>query len=209
MADEFYSQGSDYEFFQSQMELLEAILEPEDAAYPWNPAASESEAYFAQREQDLVLELDEETAARRQAFFTALDFIWDSTRLLQGGKKFTDTADVRTIQATLQRFAPRIPQSWLDTIADQAQWVFSTQKSIAHQLVECVQELVPNWSEEDLLVLARPFANVMRGTATETVDFVLGKLQHRDWTALTEIEQARAGLAIARYALDQIQNQKV
>ena len=79
---------------------------------------------------------------------------------------------------------------------------------MAVQLVQCVQELLPSWAEDDLLVLARPFAYTMRGKDTDTIDSVLGNICSQEWKALSEIEQARAGLAIAHYALTQLQSGK-
>jgi len=46
----------------------------------------------------------------------------------------------------------------------------------------------------------------MRGNQIADVEFVLGELRLQDWTALSEIEQARMSLAIARYALSQLQS---
>ena len=213
MADEFSrSEGIDREPSQVEKELLEALLEPEDAPYPWNPAEPESEAYFVELEQELLQSgwLEKEMAASTPVLMT-LDSLWSSVTLLPGENNTTDVARIQT--NLQQRFAARVPQDWLDAIAYQAHQAFLTQgflkqaqKSMAQQLVQCVQELVPNWAEEDLIVLARPFAYAMRGTETEAVDFVLQKVQHQDWKALTEIEQARTGLAIARYALSQLQS---
>ena len=234
MADEFSrSEGIDRESSQVEMDLLEALLEPEDAPYPWNPAEPESEAYFVEREQELLQSgwSEEEIAVPATDFLTTLDSLWSSVTLSPGENNTTDVARIQT--DLQQRFAARVPQDWLDAIAYQAHQAFLTQgfagaasgtadkgvgatdpnrldflkqsqKSMAQQLVQCVQELVPNWAEEDLIVLARPFAYAMRGTETEAVDSVLEKVQHQDWTALTEIEQARTGLAIARYALSQL-----
>jgi hypothetical protein len=77
---------------------------------------------------------------------------------------------------------------------------------MAEQLMQCVQELLPNWAEDDLLVLARPFAYSMRSTDAAVIESMLSNLGCQDWTALAEIEQARASLAIAQYALTQLQN---
>jgi len=55
--------------------------------------------------------------------------------------------------------------------------------------VQCVQILPPNWAEEDLLVLARPFS-LYHGNQMSDIEFVLGALRLEDWTALSEIEQA-------------------
>lgn len=196
------SQDKDYNA-QAQIDLLEALLEPEDQTYPWNPADPESEAYFAEREQDFLIE--EETVTP-QTFFTELEQIWSTTT--PAADKSTVAAG-NSIQTTLPlRFAACVPEGWIETIAHQAHCVFSTHTSIADQLVQCVQELLPNWAREDLLVLARPFAHNMRGTETEALEGVLGNVCTRDWQALSELEQARAGLVIARYVVSQMQHSR-
>ncbi len=200
-----YSEDYNYTQSSAQVELLEALLAPEDACYPWNTTDPESEAYFTDQEQDFLLEdwSEEEMATRAQTFFNQLEQIWSATTSAADN---SDVASSNFIQASLeQQFATCIPQGWLDQIAHQAHRVFFTQKSIADKLVQCVQELLPNWEEEDLLVLARPFAYAMRGTQTEAIEFVRGNVCNRDWTALSEIEQARTSLAIAQYALAQLQ----
>ena len=55
---------------QVELELLEVLLEPEDATYPWNPADEESEAYFHELEQQFVTQdlLDEELTTRLAKF---------------------------------------------------------------------------------------------------------------------------------------------
>ncbi len=72
-----------YELLQAQMDLLEALLEPDDAPYPWNTADPESEAYFAEREQDLVLDYwsEQEMAAQTQTFFTQIDQLWSDIKV--------------------------------------------------------------------------------------------------------------------------------
>lgn len=76
------SEDVDYTPWSKQIELLEALLEPEDAPYPWNTAAPESEAYFVEAEQQFMVEdcLEQEIAARSQAFFTQLDQLWEATK---------------------------------------------------------------------------------------------------------------------------------
>ncbi len=204
MANELPSEDANYEL--SQIELLEALLDPDDAPYPWNPAAPESEAYFAEREHDFVREgwLEEEIVAQTQTFFTKLEQLWSASTT--SGSDLVPVPTANVIQAALQQqFADLVPQNWLHTIAQHAYLVFSTKSSTANQLAQCVNALLPNWAEEDLLVLARPFAYAMRGTETAAVEFVLNHVQHRDWIALSEIEQARVGIVLARYALDQLQ----
>lgn len=200
--------SEDYNYTQSsaQVDLLEALLSPSDACYPWNTTAPESEAYFTDQEQDFLLEdwSEEEMATRAETFFNQLEQIWSATT---SSADNSDVASSNFIQACLQQqFATCIPQGWLDQIAHHAHRVFFTQKSLTDKLVQCVAELLPNWEEEDLLVLARPFAYAMRGIQTEAIEFVQGNVCTRDWTALSEIEQARTSLAIAQYALGKLQS---
>lgn len=187
----------------AQLELLEVLLEPDDAPYPWNPADPESENYFLEAEQEFVVDdwLDAEITAQSPTFFSQLDQLWSATTLTTKKAAVTGVS----IQSSLRsEFATRIPQGWLDAIANIAQQIFDKEQSRADQLVQCVQSLLPNWAEEDLLVLARPFAYAMRGKQTVDVEFVLGEVQLEDWTALSEIEQARMSLAIAHYALSKL-----
>ena len=203
MTNDFnYPQGINYSSQKIQMELLEALLEPDDAPYPWEPATPESEAYFGGREQEFVLEdwSEAEMTARSQAFFTKLAHLW-STSLSQ----VAESTQVNALQVALaQRFAARVPEGWLNMLAHRVHQVFLTQQSTAAALVQCIQGLLPDWAEDDLLVLARPFAYTMRGKETEAIESVLVNVQDRDWTTLSEIEQARLSLAIARYALAEI-----
>ncbi|HEY9782627.1 MAG TPA: hypothetical protein V6D09_21100 [Leptolyngbyaceae cyanobacterium] len=211
MANEFNRiQANDDSRSLTELELLEALLAPDDAIYPWNPADLESEAYFSEQEQQFLLEdcLDAEIASGSDAFFSRLEKIWAETIPASEPINVTSVADAVDLQATLQqRFATYIPQSWLAAIARQAYDVLSGQKSIADQLVQCVQELLPNWAEDDLLILARPFAVAMRCPDT-AIESQLSHVSCQNWANVSEIEQVRASLAIARYALAQLQNSK-
>lgn len=194
---------------QVELELLETLLLPEDATYPWNPADPESEAFFVEQEEQFLMNdlLDEELAEQSQAFYTQLDTLWSNTAPSQYSYNNTkNEAVLRNLKETLRAsFAARVPQGWLDEIAQKSAEIFQRQQSMAVQLVECVQAVLPHWGEEDLLVLARPYAYAMRSSEPENVESALGNVRNRDWTALSEVEQARASLAIAQYALAQLQ----
>lgn len=181
-----YEFSEDY-LAQLQGELLDALLQSEDL-YPWNPAEVEAEAYFREQEQELTdlgwLE-DSEIICRADAFFTRLHQCWEPTIDLKA--------------ALCQQFAHRAPQAWIEAIALQAQNVVSTQLSLADQLVDCVKSLLSNWAEDDLYLFARPYANVMRDTPQE--------MRLAEWTELSAVEQARLSMAIARYAIDQLEEQ--
>jgi hypothetical protein len=96
----------------------------------------------------------------------------------------------------------------LGAIATQAHQVLSTSQSLADQLVQCVQNILPDLAEEDLYVLARPLAYTMRnGESHCAVDSTLEKIRTVAWEELSEVEQARLSLAVARCALLEIESQ--
>ncbi|HEY9694443.1 MAG TPA: hypothetical protein V6D15_19750 [Oculatellaceae cyanobacterium] len=183
---------------QMQGELLSLILQPEDTNYPLNPADLGSEAFFTALEQQFELEewSDEEISVRSQALFTSLDSCWE-----QASSSTTDTLTA----SLLDKFGARIPQHWLEAIAQKASAVISSNLSVAEKLVQCVQQQLPNWAEEDLIVFSRPLAYAMRGE-TNPVESTLNAIPEIEWSELSDMEQVRLSLAIARYALDSINN---
>jgi hypothetical protein len=209
MVKEFnHTEASDDSRSLIQLELLEALLASNDSTYPWNPTDPESEAYFVEQEQQFPLEdwSESEITARSDSFFSQIEQTWNEILPEVEYISVSNVTDSQYLQANLQqRFAAYIPQGWLQAIADRASQVLTNQKSMTDKLVQCVQELLPNWAEDDLLILARPFASSMRSADTTTVESVLGNASCSQWAALSEIEQARASLAIARYALAQLQ----
>lgn len=162
-------------------------------SYPWNPATPEAEEFFTQAESALFDGWEsEEITTRSTAFFAHLDHLWSAT----------------SIQATLvQRFAIRMPEAILTAIAHRAQQVVSASVSLSDQLVQCVQDLLPNLTElaeEDLYVLARPLAHAMRNADSPAIDSALASVRPVEWEALSETEKARLSLAVARYALAEL-----
>lgn len=190
MAKEFnHSQENDYTPLMAERELLAALLESEDTSYPWNLAESDAcEAYFAQIEEVDQIWSEAELKSRSQSFYAQLNQLW------------SNVTSANQPDWQLSQFADYLPPAWLTAIAHKAKQI-SSHKLLADQLVECVQQLLPNWAEEDLFVLARPFAYAMRGTQTQIEEVVLNNIHDRDWTSLSEIEQARVSLAIAYLAL--------
>ncbi len=185
-------------FSQMQAELLSLILQPEDTNYPWNPADLGTEAFFTALEQQFELEewSDEEISVRSLRLFTSLNSCWE-----QASSATTDTLTA----SLLDKFGARVPQAWLEAIAQKAQAVISSNLSVAQKLVQCVQQQLPNWGEEDLIVFSRPLAYAMRGE-NNPVESTLNAIPERDWSELSDVEQVRLSMAIARYALDSINN---
>lgn len=190
-------------FTQSEGEVAVTVAEDPGAkiAYPWNPLLPEAEAFFADDDTPSIFEgwQEDEMTGRSRSFFAGIDRVWATTGL----------------QATLvERFAARVPQNWLSAIAQQAQQVVvSAQQAVADasntladQLVQCVREIAPGLAEEDFYVLARPLAVQMRnGGAANTVDAFIAQVPQVEWEQLSEVQRARLGLAIARYALSELQ----
>lgn len=194
---------------QAELELLQIVLQDEPLAYPcqdqesliypWNPTAPEAESYFDALEQEVMKAgwTAEELADQGQVLANFLDQVWATVP--------TPALAPNTICARLlQQFATQVPQQLLDSIVHRAQQVVTTNLSLADQMVQCVQDCLPNWADDDLHVLARPFAYAMRGADTEMLEAALRSVRCAAWTELSGIEQARLSLAIARYAISQM-----
>ncbi|MFQ4146195.1 hypothetical protein [Chlorogloeopsis sp. ULAP02] len=200
--------SDDFQTLPSQMhlEFLEALLQPEDATYPWNPTQEQSDEYFAQLEEQFALQdvLEDELTVRSQAFYSHLDTLW--TANTEHYNCSINPSIVARLQESLQTsFAARVPQELLRAIAQKTTEMINSKQSMAEQLVNCVQGLLPSWGSEDLLVLARPYAYAMRSNESEkTAENALNNINEGEWSNLSEIEQARISLAIAYYALRKI-----
>ncbi|MEG5062214.1 hypothetical protein QUB33_01020 [Microcoleus sp. B3-A4] len=188
------TQSPDSEYFrdsqtQAQMELLATIVQT-DVAYPWNPAQLESESYLTALEQEFALSdsfSDSDIALKSQVLFSQLEQVWLTTAL----------------QKSLREKFARVPQDFLASIAQSVQNATVKYQSLADQMVECVLDILPQWAEEDLQVLARPLAYAMRDVDSEGGELVMAT--KRPWAQLSEIEQARVSLAVARYAISQLE----
>jgi hypothetical protein len=192
---------------QVELELLAALLEPEDATYPWNPADNDSDAYFDELERQFAMQdvLDEEITSRSQTFYDQLDTLWLQVGDSSYYKCNTIAAVVDRLQENLHNaFAASVPQNWLNAIASKAAEIFTPQQSMGEQLVQCVQNVLPSWATDDLLILARPYAYAMRSSEPQSLTSMISNIENQDWTALSEIEQAKMSIAIAYYALRQL-----
>jgi hypothetical protein len=187
------TQSPDSQYFrdsqtQAEMELLATIIQT-DVAYPWNPAQLESESYLVALEQEFALLdsfSDSDIAQKSQVLFAQLEQVW-----------------LANLQKSLRDKFARVPQDFLARIAQSVHNATVKCQSLADQMVECVLDILPQWAEEDLHVLARPLAYAMREADSEGVEMVIATT--KPWTELSEIEQARVSLAIARYAISQLE----
>jgi hypothetical protein len=195
-----------YNFLPPSMdlEMLEALLQPEDGTYPWNLVDEESEAYFNELEQQFGCEelLAEDLTRRSQDFYQNLDAIWSQ---VYHSKTDHDEQPAKGLQASLHSaFAAFVPSNLLNTIAQKALEIIKLELSASEQLVECVQALLPNFGTEDLFVLVRHVEPAMRSYDQNKLAVIISNIENRGWTGLSEIEQAKAAFAIAQYAFKEI-----
>jgi hypothetical protein len=190
---------------QAELELLQLILE-ESICYPWDPTEPEAEAYFDALEQEVLLAgwTNEELSEQGKALSTHLDQAWSTVLTSPQVQAAEDIAVSSVCDKLLKQFAAQVPQQLLEGIVQRARQAIETNLGLADKLVQCVQDSLPNWAEEDLQVLARPFAYAMRGAETEMLEAALRSVRCAAWTELSGIEQARLSLAIARYAIAQM-----
>ena len=186
------------------LEFIEALLEPEDAAYPWNLADESTDAYFHNLELQFGLPdfSDAELITSSENFYQNLDIIWDQVAVIENHNISKNT--VNYLQEVLHNAFSVIPEVILTAIAQKAAEVSILEQSASDKLIECVQALLPSWEVDDLLVLARPFAYAMRSNKPQTLTSVIRDFEGRDWANLSEIEQAKITLAIADYALQHL-----
>jgi len=177
-------------------ELLETLFLNQERLYPWNPLTLEAEPYFSEIENSLEThapELVDYLDEGCNQFYHNLDRLWESAKPVA----------VSDLNAQLEaQFSQMVPQEVLATIAAKAEQLTASSVSIADRLIHCVQESLPQWDVEDLLVLARPFAYAMRGGEEKTaLDRVVQRASSIDWESCSELEKARLTLAVARYAI--------
>jgi hypothetical protein len=185
-----------------ESELLAALLEPEDATYPWNLADEASEAYFHHLELQFALQdfSESELITDSENFYQNLDIIWDQVTHIEENNTSHNT--VNYLQETLQNTFSVIPEVLLNAIAQKASELIMLEESASDKLVKCVQALLPSWQIDDLLVLARPFSYSMRSGEIRTETSMIGDIENQDWASLSAIEQAKITLAIADYAFE-------
>ncbi|MEC4983126.1 MAG: hypothetical protein SAJ37_09490 [Oscillatoria sp. PMC 1068.18] len=188
-----YGRNYEHRLERVQAELLELILE-EDSVYPWNPTSPEAEAYFAALDSGIDEWLDmEDVPQRSEHFFSMLHQCWE----------VVPSQELES--SLLKRFGSFVPAELLSAIATGATQVVTTNLSHLEKLVESVQPILSYWAEEDLEIFARPLAYAMRGK--NNLEATIFHEEMAAWEQLSSVEQAKATMAIANYALLHIQEQ--
>jgi hypothetical protein len=189
-----FSQPDDYQTI-AEIDLLNAISHS-DTIYPWEPADQTTEFYFNNLAtiSDVTASLSEqELNERSHQFFQQLE----QTYTL-----------ISVEQSVLTKFAPFAPENILKKLSSVASEVVSQvarvsgNLSLSDQLVHCVNEILPQWSLEDLEVLARPYAYAMRSSNNDMIESTVQSINDSSWENLSDLEQVRLSLAIALYAIN-------
>ncbi|NJL46057.1 MAG: hypothetical protein HC922_10810 [Leptolyngbyaceae cyanobacterium SM2_3_12] len=175
----------------AERDLLSSILNPEPP-YPWNPLAPEAETYLASLETEFDDPLINGAITQGwTAFSQQLESQWEPPAAL-----------VTSLGMQIkEQFQGQVPEALLKTLVASATDLVNSGRPLIEQLVACVNAVLPSWDDADLAVLARPLAYSLRDGRSEVIALNLGSLPQADWGALSEIEQARLGLAMASMAL--------
>ncbi len=177
-----------------QAQLIDCLLASSTAAYPWNPAEPDTADYYLETDRHFSLDNWSETeiTQRSRSFFAQIQSCWANSP--------TPVLELSPLAALIEKFGARVPQQWLAQIAENVSCLATNQLEPIDRLVQSVQDLLPNWAAEDLLVIARPYAYAMRGdTGVNDIDNIVRPLA---WTELSELERAKLTIAIAQSAIN-------
>jgi hypothetical protein len=177
-----------------QAQLIDSLLAPSTTTYPWNPAEPATADYYLETDRQFSLDnwSDAEITQRSRSFFAQIQSCWANSP--------TPVLELSPLAALIEKFGDRVPQQWLAQIAENVSCLATNQLEPIDRLVQSVQDLLPNWAAEDLLVIARPYAYAMRGdTGVNDIDNIVRPLA---WTELSELERAKLTIAIAQAAIN-------
>lgn len=177
---------------QAQLDLLHAVLNSE-SSLPWNPYSAATAQYLDHLEQDAAAALGDDVEVEAQ---------WSRVTALAAA--LWEAPEASLVTALTQKFGSRMPQDLLAQLASQAQSAATSGQALIDQLVTTARAAVTDLMVDDLQVMARPMALSMRSGEADAVDTVVESIRPAAWDDLSEIEQARLSLAIARYALAEL-----
>ena len=177
-----------------QAELIDSLLAELSINYPWNPAELDTADYYL--ESDRYFSLDDwsdlEIGQRSRSFLANIQSCWENAP--------TPELALSPLAALIEKFGTRVPQQWLSQIAANVTSLAASNLEPIEHLIQSVQDLLPNWETDDLLVMARPYAYAMRGTPN------VDNVKDEKWTELSELERAKLTILIAQAAIKLINN---
>ena len=181
---------------QAQLDLLHSVLDWAPGV-PWHPYSPAATQYFDQLEQTVADELgdDLEIASQWSQVSALATALWES-------------AETSLLASLTQKFGTRMPQYLLAQLAAQVQTVADSGQVLMDQLVTATHAVLTDFAVDDLQVMARPVALAMRSGEADSLDTLVQSVRAADWEDLSAVEQAKLSLAIARYAIAEIDTEE-
>jgi hypothetical protein len=175
---------------EAQFQLVDSLLASSTLCYPWNPTDLNTDDYYLESDRHFNLDdwSESEIAQRSQSFLTKIQSCWGNSPIPE--------LDISPLAALIEKFGTRVPQQWLAQIAKNVDSLVDSNLEPLDRLIQSIQDLLPNWATDDLLVMARPYAYAMRGNYQLDIKSL-------DWTELSELEQAKLTIFIAQHVIDQ------
>ena len=178
---------------QAEFDLLNHLLDSRES-YPWNVVEADDYMQSVEAAGSALEMTDVEAATGWSALSQTLDQV------------VGNVSQSSLANALAAKFSRRLSSSIIQVISEAAEQVAASGQPMLDQIVACSKDVLTAWDEADLQVMARPLAYAMRSGQTEEIlDVTIQSVQENDWDALNSMEQARVGLAAARYALDYLQ----
>lgn len=154
----------------------------ESVTYPWNSTSPNADPYLELLDQYAIWEG------------------WDSDELGRQAEALANHChQLWMTRSLLSQITDCLPTDLLSSIVQRVQATVSANLSLADRLITCVQDVLPNWNSDDLYVIARPLAYAMRGDDNVSMVAIQPGMH---WADLSETEQARLALAVARHLID-------
>jgi hypothetical protein len=171
-------------------QLIDSLLAEPTINYPWNPTEPNTADYYLQSDLHFSLDdwADAELAQRSRSFFAKIQSCWENAP--------TPELELSPLAALISKFGTRVPQQWLSQIAANVTSLAASNLEPIEHLVQSVQDLLPNWETDDLLVMARPYTYAMRGNPH------VDKIEDLDWVELSQLERAKLTILIAQFAIN-------
>jgi hypothetical protein len=172
-----------------QAELIDSLLTASTINYPWHPGSPDTADYYLEADRHFSLDdwSEAEIGQRSRSFLAKIQFCWANAPIPE--------LELSPLAALIEKFGTRVPQQWLSQIAANVSSLAANNLEPIEHLVQSVQDLLPNWATDDLLVMARPYAYAMRGSSN------LEDVKDLEWTELSELERAKLTISIAQAAI--------
>ena len=168
-------------------------------SYPLNPANSQDWLEELSSHSLLDCWSEAELDERSTAFFGVMDQLWAPDLVAVLSQKFVTVPQEMLSFIALR--ASQLVKTSVQQVEQASDLAGGLARDLADQLIACTQSILPQWAEDDLRVFARPLVYAMRG------DIPKADVPEKDWASMTEIEQAKLTLAIAKYAMAQAQSE--